>query len=276
MTNIYHPASERGHVDFGWLDSHHSFSFGNWHDREKVHFGALRVLNDDVVKGGNGFDAHPHENVEIISIPLKGALAHKDSTGIEGILSTGDVQIMSIPERSEGYDRIRARSDGYDREGARNDAPTKVRQGTTPPEGLSGIGHAWYNASHFDPVNFLQIWIFPRQLNISPRHDQKTFPAQGRVDQWQTIVSPLPADNALWINQSARLALTRLSAGKTLRYDIIFPGNGVYVFVLSGNVEIGDSQLQSRDGLGITDADHFSVHATTNAEVLAIEVPMFA
>ena len=256
MTNIYHPASERGHVDFGWLDSHHSFSFGNWHDREKVHFGALRVLNDDIVKGGNGFDAHPHENVEIISIPLKGALAHKDSTGIEGILSTGDVQIMSVPERSEGYDR--------------------GGQGTTPPEGLSGIHHAWYNASHFDPVNFLQIWIFPRQLNISPRHDQKTFPAQGRVNQWQTIVSPLPADNALWINQSARLALTRLSAGKTLRYDIIFPGNGVYVFVLSGNVEIGDSQLQSRDGLGITDADHFSVHAVANAEILAIEVPMFA
>ena len=237
MKNIYHPASERGHVDFGWLDSHHSFSFGNWHDREKVHFGALRVLNDDVVKGGNGFDAHPHENVEIISIPLKGALAHKDSTGIEGILSTDDVQIMSAG---------------------------------------SGISHSEYNASHFDPVNFLQIWIFPRQLNISPRHDQKTFPPQGRADQWQTIVSPLPADNALWINQSARLALTRLSAGKTLRYDIIFPGNGVYVFVLSGNVEIGDSQLQSRDGLGITDADHFSVHAVTDAEVLAIEVPMFA
>ena len=237
MKNIYHPASERGHVDFGWLDSHHSFSFGNWHDREKVHFGALRVLNDDVVKGGNGFDAHPHENVEIISIPLKGALAHKDSTGIEGILSTDDVQIMSAG---------------------------------------SGISHSEYNASHFDPVNFLQIWIFPRQLNISPRHDQKTFPPQGRVDQWQTIVSPLPADNALWINQSARLALTRLSAGKTLRYDIIFPGNGVYVFVLSGNVEIGDSQLQSRDGLGITDADHYSVHAVTDAEVLAIEVPMFA
>jgi redox-sensitive bicupin YhaK (pirin superfamily) len=237
MKNIYHPASERGHVDFGWLDSHHSFSFGNWHDREKVHFGALRVLNDDVVKGGNGFDAHPHENVEIISIPLKGALAHKDSTGIEGILSTDDVQIMSAG---------------------------------------SGISHSEYNASHFDPVNFLQIWIFPRQLNISPRHDQKTFPPLGRVDQWQTIVSPLPADNALWINQSARLALTRLSAGKTLRYDIIFPGNGVYVFVLSGNVEIGDSQLQSRDGLGITDADHFSVHAVTDAEVLAIEVPMFA
>lgn len=237
MKNIYYPASERGHVDFGWLDSHHSFSFGNWHDREKVHFGALRVLNDDVVKGGNGFDAHPHENVEIISIPLKGALAHKDSTGIEGILSTDDVQIMSAG---------------------------------------SGISHSEYNASHFDPVNFLQIWIFPRQLNISPRHDQKTFPPGGRVDQWQTIVSPLPADNALWINQSARLALTRLSAGKTLRYDIIFPGNGVYVFVLSGNVEIGDSQLESRDGLGITDADHFSVHAITDAEVLAIEVPMFA
>jgi quercetin 2,3-dioxygenase len=237
MTNIYHPASERGHVDFGWLDSHHSFSFGNWHDREKVHFGALRVLNDDVVKGGNGFDAHPHENMEIISIPLKGALAHKDSTGIEGILSTGDVQIMSAG---------------------------------------SGISHSEYNASHFDPVNFLQIWIFPRQLNISPRHDQKAFPPEGRANQWQVVVSPLPADNGLWINQSARMALTRLSTGKTLRYDIIFPGNGVYVFVLSGSAEIGNSQLESRDGLGITDTDHFSVRAVSDAEILAIEVPMFA
>jgi redox-sensitive bicupin YhaK (pirin superfamily) len=237
MKNIYHPASERGHVDFGWLDSHHSFSFGNWHDREKVHFGALRVLNDDVVKGGNGFDAHPHENVEIISIPLKGALAHKDSTGIEGILSTGDVQIMSAG---------------------------------------SGIRHSEYNASHFDPVNFLQIWIFPKQINIKPRHDQKTFDPAGRVDQWQIVVSPLRDDDGLWINQDARLALTHLSAGKTLDYEPAFPGNGVYIFVLTGSIEVGDSQLQSRDGLGISGIDHFSIHARTNAEVLAIEVPMFA
>jgi redox-sensitive bicupin YhaK (pirin superfamily) len=238
MTNIYHPAPERGHVDFGWLDSYHSFSFGNWHDREKVHFGALRVLNDDIVKGGNGFDNHPQENMEIISIPLKGTLAHKDSTGIEGILSTDDVQIMSLPERS--------------------------------------IANSWYNASHFDPVNFLQIWIFPKQLNIKPRHDQKTFDPAGRKDRWQIVVSPRSSDGGLWINQDARLSLTRLSMGASLSYETVFPGNGIYVFVLAGSVELGEHKLAPRDGLGITGLDNFSVRTEMGAELLAIEVPMFA
>ena len=237
MTNIFHPAPERGHVDFGWLDSHHSFSFGNWHDREKVQFGALRVLNDDVVKGGNGFDAPSQENMEIISIPLKGTLAHKNSTGIEGLLSTGDVQIISA--------------------------------GT-------GILRSEYNASHFDPVYFLQIWIFPKQLNIKPRYDQRSFHPDDRKDQWQIVVSPRAGDHALWINQDARLALTRLSAGTALAYSPAFAGNGVYVFVLEGSVEIGDSRLAARDGLGITGMDSFSIRTETGAEVLAIEVPMFA
>jgi quercetin 2,3-dioxygenase len=237
MTNIFHPAPERGHVDFGWLDSHHSFSFGNWYNGEKVHFGALRVLNDDIVKGGNGFDSHPHENMEIISIPLKGALAHKDSTGIEGILGTGDVQIMSAG---------------------------------------SGIRHSEYNASHFDPVNFLQIWIFPKHLNIKPRHDQKSFDAAGRINQWQFVVSPRPEEGGLYINQDARLALARLDAGSTLRYDNAFIGNGVYVFVLGGKVLVGDAELSSRDGLGITGADGFFISALADSELLAIEVPMFA
>ncbi|HTR31512.1 MAG TPA: pirin family protein [Puia sp.] len=237
MTNIFHPAPERGHVDFGWLDSHHSFSFGNWYNGEKVHFGALRVLNDDVVKGGNGFDSHPHENMEIISIPLKGTLAHKDSTGVEGILSAGDVQIMSAG---------------------------------------SGIRHSEYNASHFDPVNFLQIWIFPKQLNIKPRHDKKRFDPAGRVNRWQIVVSSLPGEGGLFINQDARLALTHLEEGKTLRYDNAFEGNGVYVFVLTGGVEIGDKTLSDRDGLGIVGADDFIIQALAPSEVLAIEVPMFA
>lgn len=237
MTNIFHPAPERGHVDFGWLDSHHSFSFGNWYDREKVHFGALRVLNDDVVKGGNGFDNHPHENMEIISIPLRGTIAHRDSTGTEGILSTGDVQIMSAG---------------------------------------SGIRHSEYNASHFDPVNFLQIWIFPKQLNIRPRHEKRSYDPAGRVNQWQVVVSSSPGDSALYIYQDARLALTRLEAGRELEYENAFEGNGVYVFVLTGQVEIGDSKLSERDGLGITGADRFRIRAVVNSEVLGIEVPMFA
>jgi redox-sensitive bicupin YhaK (pirin superfamily) len=237
MTNIFHPAPERGHVDFGWLDSYHSFSFGNWYNGEKVHFGALRVLNDDVVKGGNGFDSHPHENMEIISIPLKGTLAHKDSTGIEGILSAGDVQIMSAG---------------------------------------SGIRHSEYNASHFDPVNFLQIWIFPKHLNIRPRHDKKSFDPAGRANHWQFVVSPRSEDGGLYINQDARLALTRLDAGTALQYDNAFDGNGVYIFVLTGSIAFGETTLSSRDGLGITGTDSFTIHALTDSELLAIEVPMFA
>jgi hypothetical protein len=237
MTNIFHPAPERGHVDFGWLDSHHSFSFGNWYDGDKVHFGALRVLNDDVVKGGNGFDNHPHENMEIISIPLKGTLAHRDSTGTEGILSTGDVQIMSAG---------------------------------------SGIRHSEYNASHFDPVNFLQIWIFPKQLNIRPRHEKRSFDPAGRLNKWQVVVSSSPGDSGLYIYQDARLALSHLEAGHELDYENAFEGNGVYLFVLTGQVAIGDSILSERDGLGITETDHFGVKALADAELLAIEVPMFA
>jgi redox-sensitive bicupin YhaK (pirin superfamily) len=237
MTNIFHPAPERGHVDFGWLDSHHSFSFGNWYNGEKVHFGALRVLNDDVVKGGNGFDSHPHDNMEIISIPLKGALAHKDSTGIEGILSTGDVQIMSAG---------------------------------------SGIQHSEYNASHFDPVNFLQIWIFPKQLNIRPRHEKRSFDPAGRINRWQVVVSAAPGDGGLYIYQDARLALTRLDAGRNLGYQNAFEGNGVYLFVLNGSISISGTTLSKRDGLGVTNTDSFTIQALTDAEVLAIEVPMFA
>ena len=237
MKTLIYPASDRGHVDFGWLDSHHSFSFGNWHHPEKVHFGALRVLNDDIVKGGKGFDAHPHENMEIISIPLKGALAHKDSIGAEGIIYSGDVQIMSAG---------------------------------------SGIRHSEYNASHYDPVNFLQIWVFPKQLNIKPRHDQKTFDPAGRKGKWQVVVSPDPADGGVWINQDARLALTKLDAGASISFSPAIAGNGVYLFVLEGKVTIDGKTLERRDGMGISETDSVTITADANAEILAIEVPMFA
>jgi quercetin 2,3-dioxygenase len=237
MITTYYPASERGHVNFGWLESFHSFSFGNWHDREKVHFGALRVLNDDTIKGGKGFDTHPHENMEIITIPLKGALAHKDSTGADGIIYTGDVQIMSAG---------------------------------------SGIRHSEYNASHYDPVTLLQIWVFPKQIGIKPRHDQQSFEPANRNGHWQILVSPRPEDQAVKINQDARLALTRLTAGTTLPYLSVFPGNGIYIFVLEGEIQAGGQTLQRRDGLGVTQADEISLQATADSELLAIEVPMFA
>jgi quercetin 2,3-dioxygenase len=237
MTSIYYPASERGHVNFGWLDSHHSFSFGNWHDREKVHFGALRVLNDDLVKGGKGFDTHRHDNMEIVSIPLKGALAHKDSTGMEGILYTGDVQIMSAG---------------------------------------SGISHSEYNASHYDPVSFLQIWIFPKHQNIKPWHEQKAFDPAGRINQWQVVVSPRDGDGGLWINQDARMALSHLEAGKEIGLTPAFTGNGVYLFVVAGEVTVEGKKLEKRDALGISQTEAFAVRANQNSELLAIEVPMFA
>ena len=237
MITTYYPASQRGHVNFGWLESYHSFSFGNWHNREKVHFGALRVLNDDTIKGGKGFDTHPHENMEIITIPLKGALAHKDSTGAEGIIYTGDVQIMSAG---------------------------------------SGIRHSEYNASHYDPVTLLQIWIFPKQSGIKPRHDQRSFDPAGRDGHWQIVVSPRPEDQALKINQDARLALTRMSAGSTLSYLSVFPANGIYIFVLEGEIKADDQTLQRRDGLGATETNEVAILATADCELLAIEVPMFA
>lgn len=201
-----------------------------------MQFGALRVLNDDVVKGGGGFDTHPHENMEIVSIPLKGTLTHKDSTGVDGLIYSGDVQVMSAG---------------------------------------SGITHSEYNASHYDPVSFLQIWIFPKQLNIKPRQEQKSFDPAARMGRWQVLVSPLLVEGGLWINQDARLSRVQLDAGAAIDYPVIFPGNGVYVFLLDGRVEADGRPLESRDGLGISGKESFSIRALETSEVLAIEVPMF-
>ncbi|MEP6747461.1 MAG: pirin family protein [Bacteroidota bacterium] len=235
MKTIFHPAAERGHANFGWLDSHHSFSFGQWHNPQKMHFGAIRVLNDDVVKGGAGFGTHPHDNMEIISIPLSGALAHKDSTGTSEVINTGDVQIMSAG---------------------------------------SGISHSEFNASKTDPVNFLQVWLFPKQRDIKPRYDQKTFAETGRINQWQVVVSPDENDQAVWINQDAKFSFATIDAGKELVYKNAFHGNGIYFFVLDGRVIIADKELNKRDALGVSETDDVVVKATGKTSLLAIEVPM--
>lgn len=235
MKTLYHPAADRGHVSFGWLDSHHSFSFGHWYDPEKVHFGALRVLNDDIVQGGQGFGTHPHDNMEIVSIPLSGALAHKDSTGTDGIISTGDVQIMSAG---------------------------------------SGIRHSEYNASKTDPVNFLQIWVFPKKENIKPRYEQKTFNAGDRQNKWQVVVSPHESDGGVWINQDARFSLADLQPGATLTYTPAFEGNGIYVFVMEGDATTGGQQLNRRDAIGIWETTHADITSANGAKLLVIEVPM--
>lgn len=226
-------AGERGKADLGWLNSHHSFSFGHWYDPSKMHFGALRVLNDDVVKGGQGFGLHPHDNMEIVSIPLKGALAHKDSTGTDGIIKTGDVQIMSAG---------------------------------------SGISHSEYNASKQEEVNFLQLWVIPKEENIQPRYEQKTFDAGGRKNNWQVVVSPAANAGSVWINQDAVFSLADVDA--PLTYRNTFKENGVYLFVLEGAVEVNGETLQRRDAMEISGSDSFDVKPIKPSSLLAVEVPM--
>jgi redox-sensitive bicupin YhaK (pirin superfamily) len=235
MKTVIYPASQRGAADFGWLKAKHSFSFGQWFDPTKVHFGALRVLNDDIVKGGGGFPAHPHDNMEIVTIPLHGELAHKDSTGGSGLIRSGDIQIMSA--------------------------------GT-------GIRHSEYNASETDDVNLLQVWVFPKIPNIKPRYDQKTFEVTDRQNKWQIVVSPAEDDNSLWINQDAQFALTNLQAGKEIPYNVNFEGNGVYIFVVEGAIKIDTRTLNRRDAAGIYDAETFFIHALEPSQILAIEIPM--
>lgn len=235
MNTILHKASERGKADYGWLKPNFYFSFGQYHNPEKVHFGLLRVLNDDFIAGGGKFETHPHDNMEIVTIPFTGALEHKDSTGGHGIIKAGDVQIMSA--------------------------------GT-------GVQHSEANASATEPVTLFQIWVFPKERNIKPRYDQRNFDAAERIDNWQVIVSPKEEDTALWINQDARFALTKLSAGKSLTYSNAFAGNGVYLVVISGSVKVDETVLGKRDALGISGTDSFTIEANTDAELLAIEIPM--
>lgn len=235
MDTILHKASTRGHANHGWLDTNHSFSFAHYYNPERMNFGVLRVLNDDFVAGGKGFGTHPHDNMEIISIPLSGDLEHKDSIGTTAVIRQNDVQIMSA--------------------------------GT-------GIYHSEYNKNKDEQVNFLQIWVFPKERNIQPRYDQKTFKPEDRVNKLQQIVSPVKNDEGVWINQDAWFHLGNLKKGFETRYNIKQKGNGVYVFVIDGEVTIGGQKLSKRDGFGIWNTDVISVAADTDAEVLLMEVPM--
>ena len=234
MKKVVHRASTRGGANFGWLDSKHSFSFGEYYDSDRVQFGMLRVLNDDSVIGGAGFPTHPHSNMEIVSIPLSGALAHKDSTGTEKSIETGEVQIMSAG---------------------------------------SGLSHSEYNNSASEDVNFLQIWVLPKEKNIRPRYDQKYFNAEERKNKLQTVVAP-NIEEALWINQDARFTLTDLESDVSIIYDLAREGQGVYVFVIEGSVEVGGERLEERDAVGISEVERIELKSNLNSSVLLIEVPM--
>lgn len=235
MKTTLHKADSRGKADHGWLNSHHTFSFASYHNPSRVRFGLLRVLNDDIVQPGEGFGTHPHDNMEIISIPLKGALAHKDSTGNEHVINTGDVQIMSAG---------------------------------------SGLYHSEYNASQTDEVNFLQIWIFPKERDIEPRYDQRSYSSNERKNKFQLVVSPEKDNGSLWINQDAYLSLVNLEKGKDVTYNINKKGNIVYLFLISGSIDAAGEKLDERDGLGIEGIDEVSITAGKDTELLAIEVPM--
>ena len=235
MKTTLHKANTRGHANHGWLNSYHTFSFAGYHNPLRLQFGVLRVLNDDMVQGGMGFGQHPHDNMEIVSIPLQGALEHGDSTGGHGIIKSGEVQIMSAG---------------------------------------SGIAHSEKNASKTDAVNFLQIWVFPKERNIKPRYDQKFFAQEERVNKIQTVISPEKDSQGLWINQDAWFSLGNLSKDFSTEYTINKSGNGVYVFVLEGDVTINDQKLNRRDGFGVWDTDKLLLKADSHAEVLLIEVPM--
>lgn len=235
MKTVLHKANTRGHANHGWLNTSHTFSFAHFHDPERMHFGVLRVLNDDFVDGGRGFGTHPHDNMEIISIPLSGDLEHKDSMGNTTVIKQNDVQIMSA--------------------------------GT-------GIQHSEYNKNKDQKVNFLQIWVFPKVRNITPRYGQITFKPEDRINKLQQIVSPVKDDEGVLINQDAWFHLGNLKSGFSTDYKIKQKGNGVYAFVIAGDVTINDQRLNKRDGFGIWDVDTLSVSADTDAELLLMEVPM--
>lgn len=233
--SVLHQANTRGHANHGWLNSFHTFSFANYYDPERVHFGALRVLNDDTVDAGMGFGTHPHDNMEIISIPLEGDLEHKDSMGNVTVIRQDDIQVMSA--------------------------------GT-------GIHHSEYNKNKDRKVKFLQIWVFPNQKKVTPRYDQISLNRADRHNRLQQILSPNPQDEGVWIYQNAWFHMGNLDQGVEVNYTLKAPGNGVYAFILKGEVSIDNQKLNTRDGLGIWDTDRISIKAISDAELLLMEVPM--
>ncbi len=232
---VYHSANSRGKADHGWLKSFHTFSFANYYNPERMNFGALRVLNDDYVEGGKGFGEHPHDNMEIISIPLKGGLRHQDSMKNIAVISDGDIQVMSA--------------------------------GT-------GIYHQENNNNPSEAVQFLQIWIYPNKLNVEPRYDQLTLNKEDRHNHLQMVLSPYPGDQGVWIYQNAWFHLGSFDKGHLADYKIKGEGNGVYAFVLSGSLKIGEQILHTRDGFGIWETSEFHLEALEDCEFLLMEVPM--
>lgn len=233
---IIHRADSRGFADHGWLKSHHTFSFAGYHNPERVHFGVLRVLNDDTVKGGMGFGTHPHDNMEIISIPLEGDLEHRDSMGNTTVIRKGDIQVMSA--------------------------------GT-------GIHHSEYNKNRDEEVKFLQIWIYPNKRNVTPRYDQVTLELKDRHNTLQQVLSPDPNDEGVWIHQDAWFHIGNFDQHVSSTYQIKKKNNGVYAFVLKGSFLVNGEVLSARDGIGLWDTAEIGLVAKEDdSELLVMEIPM--
>ncbi len=233
---VIHKADTRGKVNHGWLKSFHTFSFANYFNPERVNFGALRVLNDDRIDGGTGFGTHPHDNMEIITIPLEGDLEHKDSMGNVAVIRKGEVQAMSA--------------------------------GT-------GIFHSEYNHSKGKPVELLQIWVYPNKRNVEPRYSQIQLNEGEMHNKLAQILSPNTDDAGVWIHQDAWFHLGRFEKGFSTEYTIKKAGNGVYAFVIKGDVTIDGKALSTRDGLGTWNTEKLSITANSeDVELLLMEVPM--
>lgn len=235
MKTILHKANTRGHANHGWLNSFHTFSFANYYNPDRVHFGALRVLNDDTIEGGTGFGTHPHDNMEIISIPLSGAIEHRDSMDNKAVIESGEVQVMSA--------------------------------GT-------GVFHSEYNKNKDVQAKFLQIWVFPDKKNVSPRYDQISIRDLEKENEFFQILSPNPEDAGVWVHQQAWFNLGNFTENTEASYQLHKPENGLYIFVLKGKAEVDGQQLEDRDGLGIWDVNEVTVRTETGTQLLLMEVPM--
>jgi redox-sensitive bicupin YhaK (pirin superfamily) len=235
MKTIFQRADERGHADHGWLNAHHSFSFAGWYDPAKVHFGMLRVLNDDIVAPGQGFGMHPHNDMEIITIILRGALQHRDNMGNGSVIKRGDVQVMSA--------------------------------GT-------GVLHSEFNPSKDDEVNLFQLWIFPKENGIKPRYDQKNFSFDKSMNGVTTVASGFKRNGELYIHQDAAISVAGVEEQSSVDYEMSRKQNGAYIMVIEGSAEIDGKQLSKRDAIGVWETDKINIKSNEGAELLIIDVPM--
>lgn len=232
-----HRASERGFADHGWLQANHSFSFAGYYNPKRVHFGVLRVLNDDTVAPGMGFGMHPHDNMEIVTIPFSGTLAHRDNMGNQGQISYGEIQVMSAG---------------------------------------SGVQHSEFNHSSSEPVSLFQIWLFPNKKNVDPRYDQISYDKAKLNNEWLQIISPNKEDAGSWIHQDAWFMLGKFDKSATCSYKLQKEGNGVFLILIEGNAKLGEYELHNKDALAITNTDQLEIEVLENSFMLLMEIPMLS